>query len=768
MRHAVSPRVQLNAGTKYWAVMSAPEGIGWLYSKQAATETVLESKDGGPWSTPPIATKTLALRIDAGFDACVPKAKTIPAPGETLGDMYVRTGHTAFNTISIENIGVAPLTWSGATFSGPDASVFSLFDQMSQAAPRFPRQIGVGGGLRIIEVRCTGGAQERWYRATLTFHTNDPTTPDQSFQVKCLVDNTPPNVTHHVPAPDGKNGWYVTQIPVTVNAIDPGGENASGVKETYCNRGGQEWWFYGGVQTVMATLEGSAGMGCSAVDLAGNAGSGNFGEFKLDTRRPSAVPVYEPVPTSYGWNNTATKLSFNCDDPMPGSSVELPATGGGTVTTETTGTDFTSGGCTDFAGWVSIPVTSTIRIDMTRPRITSAGLTPAPNAAGWNRSDVTVAWNCDDTGTVQSGIATDEVADVVVTQETASRRVTSSGTCADKAANSAAHIQQEVKLDKTAPTTTVDGPPAATNATSADLTFAGADALSGVKRLECKLDNGEYAACESPLQVSNLADGAHTLSVRAVDVADNVDATPATHTWTVDTVAPDTGMLTGPNGPTASKSAAFTYQGDTLGGTAIAGYECRIDDGAWGACVDYTGLAEGEHRFEVRAIDAAGNTDGSPATRDLDGRHDRARHRDRVRPRRPHEHALGVVHLQRRRPLRVQARRRRVGRLPRVPGSRGRRASLPGPRDRRRRQHRRLARDQDLDGRHDRARHDDRLRPRRAHELALRIVHLQRRRPRRVPAQRRRVGRVPRHVHGPGRPRASPRGPRRRRGRQRR
>jgi hypothetical protein len=136
-----------------------------------------------------------------------------------------------------------------------------------------------------------------------------------------------------------------------------------------------------------------------------------------------------------------------------------------------------------------------------------------------------------------------------------------------------------------------------------------------VKRLECKLDNGEYAACESPLHVNDLADGAHTLSVRAVDVADNVDATPATHTWTVDTVAPDTGILTGPSGPTASKSAAFTYQGDALGGTAIAGHECRIDDGAWGACVDYTGLAEGEHRFEVRAIDAAGNVDASPAAR---------------------------------------------------------------------------------------------------------------------------------------------------------
>ena len=579
------------------------------------TETVLESLDGGAWKTPPVPTKTLALRIDAGFDACVPQAKTIPAPGETLADMYVRTGHTAFNTISLENTGVAPLTFSGASFSGTDASVFSLFDQFSQDVPRFPRQIGVGG-LRLLEVRCTGGAQERWYRATLTFHTNDPTTPDMSFPVKCLVDNTPPNVTHHVPAPDGKNGWYVTQIPVTVNAIDPGGENASGVKETYCSRGEESWFFYGGVQTVTLTQEGHGSMGCSAVDLAGNGGSGNFGNFALDTRRPYAVPVYEPVPTVHGWNNTATKLSFSCLDPTPGSGVELLATGGGTVTTETAGTDFTSGGCTDFAGWVSTPVTSTVRIDMTRPRITSAGLTPAPNAAGWNRSDVTVAWNCDDTGTVQSGIATDEVPDVVVTQETASRRVSSSGTCADKAANTAAHVQQEVRLDKTAPTTTVDsGPPAATNVTSAELSFAGADALSGVKRLECRLDNGEYAACESPLRFNGLADGSHTLSVRAVDVADNVDATPATHTWTVDTAPPNTGITGGPNGPTASKSAGFTYQGDTLGGTAISGYECRLDDGAWGACADYTGLAEGEHRFEVRAIDAAGNVDDSPAAR---------------------------------------------------------------------------------------------------------------------------------------------------------
>ena len=66
---------------------------------------------------------------------------------------------------------------------------------------------------------------------------------------------------------------------------------------------------------------------------------------------------------------------------------------------------------------------------------------------------------------------------------------------------------------------------------------------------------------------------------------------------------------------TAARTASFTYRGDALGGTAIARYECRLDNDAWGACAaSYTDLAAGEHRFRVRAIDAAGNADAEPAT----------------------------------------------------------------------------------------------------------------------------------------------------------
>src|SRR5205823_1415239 len=47
-------------------------------------------------------------------------------------------------------------------------------------------------------------------------------------------------------------------------------------------------------------------------------------------------------------------------------------------------------------------------------------------------------------------------------------------------------------------------------------------------------------------------------------------------------------------------------------------FQCALDAAAYAACtspVSYSGLAAGSHAFAVRAIDAAGNVDPTPATR---------------------------------------------------------------------------------------------------------------------------------------------------------
>src|SRR5215218_1195620 len=87
--------------------------------------------------------------------------------------------------------------------------------------------------------------------------------------------------------------------------------------------------------------------------------------------------------------------------------------------------------------------------------------------------------------------------------------------------------------DTTPPETTIDSGPSGTfTNSSASFTFSSSEAGS---TFECSLDGASFASCTSPKSYTSLSDGSHTFQVRAKDAAGNVDSTPATRTWTVDT-----------------------------------------------------------------------------------------------------------------------------------------------------------------------------------------------------------------------------------------
>ena len=116
--------------------------------------------------------------------------------------------------------------------------------------------------------------------------------------------------------------------------------------------------------------------------------------------------------------------------------------------------------------------------------------------------------------------------------------------------------------------------------------------------------------------MSNLGEGPHTFSVVATDAVGNTDSTPATRAWTVDLTPPETQLLGGPaeGSTTPDRTAAFTFASPESAST----FECRVDDSAFAACSSpktYSDLALGDHTFEVRAKDAAGNVDASPERR---------------------------------------------------------------------------------------------------------------------------------------------------------
>jgi hypothetical protein len=136
---------------------------------------------------------------------------------------------------------------------------------------------------------------------------------------------------------------------------------------------------------------------------------------------------------------------------------------------------------------------------------------------------------------------------------------------------------------------------------------------------ECRIDGGSFTPCASPFTpAAALADGQHTFRVRALDdsPAHNADPTPATRTVTVDTTAPQTTITSGPSGPTRDATPTFGFKAGEPGST----FQCKLDAGPWAACSSprtTATLADGTHAFRVRAKDAAGNIDPTPAKRSV-------------------------------------------------------------------------------------------------------------------------------------------------------
>jgi large repetitive protein len=172
--------------------------------------------------------------------------------------------------------------------------------------------------------------------------------------------------------------------------------------------------------------------------------------------------------------------------------------------------------------------------------------------------------------------------------------------------------------DTTPPETTIEsGPASPTTSTSATFTFSSNEAGSTFK---CSLDGARFTACTSPHTYSGLALGEHSFLVRATDAAKpaNTDPTPAAWIWTVgsgppDTTPPETTIDSAPPSTTTSTSATFAFSSNEPGST----FQCALDGAAFAACTSprsYSGLATGPHTFQVRATDAAGNTDPAPAT----------------------------------------------------------------------------------------------------------------------------------------------------------
>ena len=201
----------------------------------------------------------------------------------------------------------------------------------------------------------------------------------------------------------------------------------------------------------------------------------------------------------------------------------------------------------------------------------------------------------------------------------------------DAAGNTASVENTSVRVDNAPPTVSITAPAAAINGSLPSPTTFAANAAdpagSGVTQVqffECSDQSNDCATgvwnplgtvpAPGPYSVSwsiPAADGNHALAAVATDNAGH----PATaiRNVDVDRTAPSTTILTKPSDPSNLAVPSFTFASSEAGST----FECSIDGGAFASCTsprNVAGLTDNNHTFDVRATDAAGNTDATPAT----------------------------------------------------------------------------------------------------------------------------------------------------------
>jgi hypothetical protein len=267
---------------------------------------------------------------------------------------------------------------------------------------------------------------------------------------------------------------------------------------------------------------------------------------------PPVITFTGTAPNANGWNNTDVTVSWSVTDP---ESAISSSSGCDTVvvTAETSGTTYT---CTATSAGGTSSQSVTVKIDKTKPVI-SGSASPAPNANGWNNTDVTVSFSCAEVGSVQSGIDTNTVAGATLTSEGAGQSVTNTGTCTDKAGNVAdSATVSGINIDKTKPTASASASPAANangwNNTNVTVSFSGSDALSGID------------FCDAPVVLSSEGAG-QSASGTCTDKAGNVSDPATVSGINIDKTPPSVSVTGVTNGA--------TY---TLGSVPVAG--CSTTD----------------------------------------------------------------------------------------------------------------------------------------------------------------------------------------------
>lgn len=526
------------------------------------TATVTPAPNANGWNNSSVTVSFTCVDTNVGVKTC-----PSPVPVTTVGANQVVQGTATNNagvattaTVRISIDETVPVI-SASLSPAPDSSGwnnsnvtvnFSCSDSLS----------GIAQCPQPILVSSSGANQV--VSGTATDLAGNTATTSATLNVELTA---PSIVAAPSPAPNAQ-GWNNTNVTVSFTCTQ------STSPLTSCSS----------PQTV--TTEGAGQVVTGTVTDAAN--NSNTAQLTLNIAKtpPAIATTVSPQPNAAGWNNSAVTVTFAC------TATTAPiANCPQSQTMNTEGeSQIVTGTVTDVAGNTATAKV-TLNIALTPPQI-SASVSPAPNAAGWNDSSVTVSFVCTNT---TAPIATCPQSQTLST-EGANQAV--SGTVTDVAGNSA-----------TATVTVNIGtkPPTIVPSVSPVSNAAGWNNSSVTVSFSCAPGTAPIASCPSPVTVST--EGANqTITATATDVAGN--AATASVVLNLDLTPPILSISSPSNGSTVS-SSALTVTGDVSDGlsgvstVSCDGLPATVQPGAFSCSLT---LNVGINSISVVATDVAGNT----------------------------------------------------------------------------------------------------------------------------------------------------------------
>jgi len=381
--------------------------------------------------------------------------------------------------------------------------------------------------------------------------------------------------------------------------------------------------------TFTCSIDGNAGTSCaspmsysglsggahsftvSAIDSLGNSGGpADSFQWTIDVTAPvasidnvapgDAVSNVTNRTFAFSANETST---FECSiDHGSFSSCVSPMT----ISNMADGSHWFSVRATDLVGNVGLASSSSWAIDTVAPSVVIGATNPAAGLS--NSKAISVEFATDEPATTYCSL--DGVSATCTTPFTAAVTDGShafSVYAVDAAGNIGTSQSLSWTIDTTAPVISFGEmiPSGATYLNSNSVTFYVNSNESST--LVVTLNGAAQSQNSNPISFASLADGSYDLSVTAVDASNNASNT-ITHSFVIDTAAPTVTL-------TASDTRAFSNSdGNSFTFTsseAASTFRCQLNGAGFSECsspMNYAGLADGNQKFEVQAIDLAGNT----------------------------------------------------------------------------------------------------------------------------------------------------------------